>query len=119
MVLLGQRHNQPALLIVEKRAFDTAQPGDVYDFQQLEAAFDEVQGLGQNDAYHWMLASLKGRSGVWPAESYKISMISPATDTVRYLLNVFRLRKRRRVADVERCSYDGPCSTSENIRLKA
>lgn len=85
-MLLGQRRGQAALVILEKRAFDASQTG-VYDFNQLASAFAKVQGLGENDAYHWMLAELKGADsgagkGIWPAESYKLSMISPATETV-------------------------------------
>lgn len=83
LVLLGHRQSSPALLIVEKRAFDTAQK-DTYDFGRLREAFSEIQGLGQNDAYHWMLASLQGKESIWPAESYKVTMISPATTTVRF-----------------------------------
>jgi len=76
--LLGTIHNQPALLLAERAAFDTS-PAILSHFS---TSLLNIKNLGANDIYAWFLANSNpnatGEDGLQPPD-FKLNLIYPCT----------------------------------------
>ncbi|KAL9123868.1 MAG: hypothetical protein Q9217_006742 [Psora testacea] len=74
VTLLGEIDSKPALLAAERAAF----PSDQKTLQAFHAAITNVNNLGNNDIYHWYLAS-SGTTKCAPPD-LKLNLIYPCTE---------------------------------------
>lgn len=74
ITLLGNINEAPALLIAERAAF----PSDIKTLQVFHAAIANPKVLGNNDIYHWYLATSGVTKGA-PSD-LKLNLIYPCTE---------------------------------------
>jgi m7GpppX diphosphatase len=76
--LLGTIHDQPALFLAERAAFDTS----TANLTSFSTSLRNIKNLGANDIYSWFLANsnpnFTGEDGV-PPPDFKLNLIYPCT----------------------------------------
>jgi len=73
--LLGTIHDQPALLIAERAAFDTSSA----NLSSFSTSLRNIKNLGANDIYAWFLANSNPGDNDQQPPDFKLNLIYPCT----------------------------------------